>query len=473
MTQVSKSKTVYQDREALRKKESTLFHLSRGWLPLQAGTLENIQLNFASGEYVDNTDKLVTEVKNDLALFSRVISRLSPSEESTNSTIDPMADLRRLDAEEIFNLLPKSSSQLTKHKIQRGTPSQKASLAASLLSATASETFAVQAKDLGTEVAPDDVISSSQLRQLGFNLLAWNYSTLFFKLVRTYKNNPDELDQAVYRNFGFTPLSIAEEYAKNWNLSIGLRASLKQTGLYQSVGTVKELCELGDIFGKTSQPSLFPAAKKEWEENTDRLKDLIGTDNTAEIKEKIESCLEDRLKNLLKSEPEQFNSAFTTVRPSEAPTSIYFSSPILNQLPEELRQTYRPIYDQLLDSEPRLPILKELTEKVIPASGFLRGAIYLQSEDSEELKVKIEVGKIPESRSQAASFDETAGEAIGSQIPLLNREKLGTRISSAFHSNSHSGVIVLELDKELEDAPDRNNILLFKAARECLMNCLG
>ena len=473
MIHVSKTKTVYQDREALRKRESTLFHISRGWLPLQHGTLSSIQESYVTGEFSADSEKLVSVIKQDLSLYSRLACKIKPSEESENSTVDPITDLKKLSSDEIVALLPSSSSQFSKHRIEKGTPSQKACLASSLLSSTASETFAVQSRVSGNEISPDEVTSASLMRQLGFNLLAWNYSTLFFKLVRSYRNNPNELDRALQKHFGFTPLSIAQEYAKNWNLSLNLRSSLQETGPYQSESPVKEICELGDIFGKTSQPSLFPSAKREWEEKTDRLKDLIGTDNTVEIREQIESSVEERLKTLLRTEPNKFNSTFSMLRPTIPSTSVYLSSPIFKQLPEEIKEAYKPIYEQLLENEARLSILKELTQIVIPSSGFLAGAIYLQSDNSDELKVKIEIGKTVKNRMSASSFDLTAGEALGSNVPLLNKEALGTRISSSFTSPSHSGVLVLELDKDLEDSSERNNILLFKAARECLVTCLG
>jgi len=473
MINVSTTKTVYQDREALRKKESTLFHVTNGWLPAQSETLDYIYGPLSGAESEKKSETLVSVLKQDLALFSKIVSKLKPSQDSENSTIDPLADLKLLSPEEIINLLPNNIYQVSKHRIEKGTAFQKAGLSSSLLSSTASETFAIHAKETGIEVSPDEVSSSSLMRQLGFNLIAWNYSRLFFKLVRTYGKNQTELDRAIYKTFGYTPLSLAEDYAKKWNLSLSLRSSLKETELYQSNGMLKEICELGEAFGKSSQPSLFPAAKREWEGKTDRLKELIGTDNPIEITEQIENSVEVRLKELLRNDPSKFNAAFSMLRPSASPVSVHFSSPILNRLPEEVREIYKPIYDHLIESETRLPVLNELTQSAIPASGFLTGAIYLQPHDSDELKVKIEIGQTSKNRVSAESLDQVATEALGSYIPLIKKEKLKLRISSSFTSQSHSGVLVLELDANLEDSADRNNLLLFKAARECLINCLG
>jgi hypothetical protein len=477
MAQFSKTTSIYLDKDALRKRESTLFHLDRGWIPQDPDSLRSIHEKHENGEYLQSPEILINDLKKDLTLYLRAVTNLKPRLDSADSTINPMRDLKELPAAEIIELLPKSPGAYSKYRLEKGTQSQLNTLACSLLSSTATETFASQAESTGKDISVDDALSVSLMKQLGLNLLSWNYSTLFFKILKNYKDKPELLDKALIQNFGFTPETLAEDYARKWNLSFNIRSSLRVPSLYHRTNSLYEVCEFGDLFGKSNHPTIFPNAKKEWDERTDQLKDLIGTDNTAEIKERIEMSLQDRLRDLLPSQQKTLNATFKVVRPSQ-PKSYYFSQPILKSLPEEIVKHYVPVFEKLSASENKLPALKELTQNAIPASGFKTGVIYIEDSDGDQLSIKIDIGALTEmlmDSVDSSKLNQTAFEARFSNIPQLTTEKSGASVSGSFSSPSHRGVLVLEIDRTSaeEDVVGRDNILLFKAARECLESCLG
>lgn len=474
MNVISKTTTVVRDFEAERRREGTITHLSRTWFPARAEALEVINRRAEDGTYSATPTLLIEDLKNDLALCGKVISALTPDADSERYFLSPLEDLQNMSVEEIIHLLPKSLASLSPHRFERASTALKSVVNCSITSSLATETFARTAAERGVAVTETNAFSCSLLRQLGLNLLAWNYPSILFRVL---KNTPsDRIDQALKSAFGFSPLSLGSELARRWRIEPAMRATLEPLAPYQKHEPLRDVCELGDLFGQKQHKAIFPAAAKEWEERKEYLKHLIGTESTKEIEERVEAVVEQHLMSLFRTEPKTLNASFSVLRPSTPSPAIWSVNPFLKDLPVELHREYESIYENLERADKNVAALKGLTDRAIPASGFARGVICLEEVETETLKPAIPIGlKSGEGRA-LKSLLITASEARESSIPMMQEEVSAQgrvrRISGAFRANTRRGVLVLELNSSAAADPKRDNVLLFKAARACLERCL-
>ena len=318
--------------------------------------------------------------------------------------------------------------------------------------------------------------SASMMRQVGLNLLAWNYPSFLFRILKDHSGSAAEQDKALSRLFGYTPLTLAAACGRKWNLSPALLAAVENTPANTPLNPLREVCEISDIFGKKQHKSVFPGAAREWEERAGRLGQLIGTENIKEIEERVEHALEQRLREIFNAEPKRFQQMFDLARPG-ARRRIWVENPYLENLPEDMRDELVRIHETVRAGEGILVSLSALTESAIPNSGFARGVICVQNKWNRSLRLAVRIGLSADDGAELRSLAASAIEAQASMIPVLSEIRFETsavtRISSSFGSDDARGVLVLELTESAASDPDRNNLAYFKALRRCLEHCLG
>ncbi len=469
--------TVFRDQKAERQREGTINHVLNGWMPASPELVARMNHRVSSGEYLSDPAALLEDLKLDLGTFGRIIPRLGPPSNSIHGYVSPIENAVGMPIESLCALLPKNPAAISRHRLEHGTAALRSAIACSVTSSVAAESFAASAAECGVPITAGEAFSASVLRQIGLNLLAWNYPANFIRILRGHPSSTAEQEREFRRVFGHTPLSLAAACAKRWNILPAISESLEPKTVQPAARFLREICELGDSFGRKHHRDLFPAAEKEWNDNCGRLGELIGTDNAAEIAERVEAGLEERLQILFKAEPRRFNQTFARVRPQKR-KPVWIQNPFLKRLPDEISAPLVKVHESLESGGGIISALSELAANAIPQSGFVRGLICLQSEQDQELRLAFRIGLEPKDARDARrirGLAEAAVEAKDSAIPLLKEVRSGvekvTRISSNFGSRQ-AGVLVLELSHEAAEDPSRDNIACFQAVRKCLECCI-
>jgi len=458
MNYISKTTRVFRDYEGERKRESTLSHLARGWVPADPLIFDQLRESASDG-----TEELIEKLKLDLGLCGKVIGQLKPLEESREGAVSPFQDLKKMSGGEILNLIPSAIGKISRHRTEVASGHLKQLLNCGVKSSHASEIFALRAMQRGIEVAMDSVAGSSVLRQLGYNLLAWNYPSLFFKLIKS-----SDIEASLEKTFGFSIQSLAYTLGKNWKFTGTILNSFSENPLLPEVKEIKALCDLGDSFGKRSLPKIFPLAVREWQTQKEINAELIGSQSDSELEAHFEDQLESKLSFLREKAPQVYNLAFSQLRPS-TPATYFTAASRYKELPENVIEAYDSIYNRLEQGGSEYEALLGLTKSALPVSGFAKGLINIDQST-------IRFGLNQNDSIQLKSFQNTAIECKESPLPVLKVEllpdgKKSVRVSGSFSTPSHEGVLVLELPEERLTTQD--NLLHFKAARDCLVRCLS
>lgn len=449
-------------------------HVLSGWLPASPEVLARIYSKMNTGEYREDSSKVIEDLKLDFGSFGRVLSQIRPPADSVHGFIAPVADVGRLSVEKLVGMIPKSPALVSRHRLQNGSASLRSTLTCSLQSAAAAETFAAAAAEKGTAIDSQEAFGASMLRQFGINLLAWNYPTVLFRILKNLAARPAERDAELKRLLGFTPLSLAAAIARRWNIKPVLVDAIEPKPGPTGINALHEICDLGDSFGRKHHSGLYPTAERDWSERRERLIELIGSQNSREVTERVEAKLEKTLDTVFKFEPRRFNQAFASVRPTQK-KAIYLENPFLRRLPEEAGRRLAKVHENLRGEGGVISALSELTAAAIPQSGFVRGLICVRDQESQTLRLAVRIGLRPDDTGRIRRLAAAAIEARESSVPLLNEVRVGgekvTRISSSFGGPS-SGVLVLELSNEAAEDPRRDNLAYFQAVRRCLECCL-
>jgi hypothetical protein len=465
-------RTVFRDFRLERQRETALNLALTGWFPPSPEILALIHSKIISGEYQNNPTALVSDLKLDLASFGRILPRLRPSTDLVNGFVSPVEDAAALDPEQLTALLPKSPSLISRHRLANGSAALRATLTCSLQSTAAAESFAAAAVERGATVNVGDAFSASMLRQLGLNLLAWNYPANFFSIVKSFGRSSVECDAEMKRVFGYSPMGLATACARRWNIKPVLIETLEP--IPKTDNPLREICDISDSFGRMHHKAVFPTAQRDWDQRRERLCTLLGTDKTDQITDLVETNIERTLEVIFRSEPKKFNQAFAAIRPVEK-RAVYLQNPFLRKLPFDVSLMLAQVHESLQGEGGVITALQQLTSSAIPESGFVRGLICVEDEKTQALRLAVRIGLQPNEVGSIKRLAAAALEARDSLIPMLSEahSDRGTvkRISSSFGGAS-AGVLVLELSKEAADDPTRDNLAYFQAVRKCLECCL-
>lgn len=458
--------------------EEVLKNLTQGWMPLNSVILKNIKADLESGLYQTDRGQLIADIKRDPGLFAYLTKQQKPS--PPTPPVDFFTMLRTIDYGQIANLLP-SSTNISPHQLEKTTKPLAQRLQHSLLSTTAAEALAQS-----TALSSDLVFTTCSMRELGLNLIAWNYPQQYQKAKASY--SPRDWVELL----GISPSEVSERLAADWQLSSEVIHSLRELStshsIFQGVPwsessdsaginlSISELCDIGELYARRYDPTQRQQAEKEWEKRESHWKRSLNLHVLEEVNTQVEETL-----SFYKKE----NKVFSTVslvklqeeKNQDTLSFLHHQNPSVEKCPEHIRQLFADVYSQIKPGEVSLPAIQLLHTQVIPTCGFSASCLYMLNVGEKKVSPVLQSGGSPLAAfiPVLGALDRHIVQLLFQEIPL-KRSGVGVsstetlQIFSGITHRRYLGILYCEL---AEDLPNHPTFLYFSAIRTAIRDCLG
>ncbi|MFN8391746.1 MAG: HDOD domain-containing protein [Bdellovibrionota bacterium] len=491
---LSKSIRVIPDVATQRKAESTLAHIGGAWLPVNPILCEQIQEKFRSGEYANDRAQLVDDLCGDLSLLTHAVKFLRARVEEPVPSLQPLRELMTIDDSTLSKLMLAPFTSLSRHRLSASNRLKNDIFKTTFHAANAAHTIALQGASEGLAIQPENARFCTLFRQLGWNLIAWNYPSVLAGVLRSTRSNPKDTGRNLRKVLGMTPEELGSRYANDWLLAPELRDVIQSASQSQPFGAdrptsslylLQSACELGESFSRLRSPERFPHAEREWERKSDQLKalapNLAVTSLQAVVDETTDQQIELMQRATAKARPTRVSVTVTpkVAQRDKTPRS-FAGNQFLQKCPEHIQEQFRQVYDSIKEAGPCVEALQSLVTKAIPASGFASGIIYLLDQRRFDLVPAAKFGGSERSAHPKIKklFESSAQDALTSDLPVRKEDVSDDgisveHVSAAFGDSSTPGVLLLEVGDEASTDPAHNTTLYFKAIRQCLNDCLA
>lgn len=485
-------KKILRDTGKSHALEDAVSYVTKGWFPVNTALLKEIKKKLKEGAYKDNNLALLDDLKNDLSLFTYCLRRMNEvvgQEERNNS---PAELLTSIEIEKLQAMLDVSEDEISIHEFNPTMKPQAICLKHALISSCTAETLAEKA-----DVDPRHSFLCASVRQLGLNLVAWNYPRIYANALTAIGHNEEDIDVALEKVLGFSPLQLGAKVALGWNtcketqVAVGLgevdpdetadaKASESEAG-----EKIRHLCEIGETIAKVNDPEHFPKAVKQWERVFSEVKQYLGPRGMSIIAERLDKSTA----HYRDISPALFKIDVTPdknvqLAQAQYTAKLFENNQNLRKLACELRDKFKAAYEEMVKGDLSPQALRILVSDIIPALGFTRGCIFLMDSERMMLVPMLRVGDAPLSRYRPLSCSDL-GESLHPVVQCLNysapiiQENVvlyGDQVShvtGTFGNREKSGVLYLEMSERLVAADRQELIIYFKAVRQCLNDCLN
>ncbi len=482
-----------------RHLELAVQHCSQAWFPVNPSVLKQIQESLGKGVYESSKHRLLQDLKQDFALFTYVTKKIIGRKRAFGAQ-DPAGGtpanlFRDSSAEDLSEILNVEPDQISSHRMNEITELQTLRLKQTMMSASVAELMAEKAT-----IDPETGFSCGVFRQLGLTLIAWNYPHVYKRALTTLKPN-DKVDAVLSKILGFSPTNLGLAIARTWGLSDEIRAGMgdklvPHTPELKSVGeTLDKICRVGEALARASDPEHYPTAKHDWNEAKVAIEAALGSDGMDILRLKLDQyCLA-----YIRVAPELFqfpgdlnqdkdHSAKNPRSPQAAAPqkkrSIIKNNTYIKHCPEDIQQELTSLYEQLDGVTISKGSVDTLTKRVIPLAGFIHGCVYLIEPDTLSLVPRLIIGGEDSRQFRAVNYKSTSSEfdpivaAFKCQHPIMEDgvvvdDKLVSYVAGALGEMQKAGVLYLEISDDLLKSRNQSALLVFKALRQALADCLN
>jgi len=474
-----------QGKPIAGQSQATMEHISKGGLPVNPQLLKEVHEKLKGGAYKNNCEHLIADLKSDPGLFVHCAKNLKSLVDDLQVGLNPIDELRKLEQEKLESLLDISAKDISIHNFSSANDMQILRLQHSLLSSHTAETIAEKA-----HIPSDLAFSSSVFRQLGLNLIAWNYPRIYSKVLATHRSRGVNVEEEFDKRLKITPVQIGARFAAEWGMCPDLRRTLtsnpgiidrkssdsedeKQVGLH-------EICELADLYARSRDPEHFPEDQSRWEEKQEEVKLIVDQNDLLRVETSVKSSIlrhEELIPTitevpLLEKEHKQRMLV-------ENKHELLRANHHLQKCPDTLLVEFERVYNRIEEANISLQAIKQLVNQAVPAAGFVRGCLFLLNKESLELEPALRIGDIPLKEYRAVINDSRSGiaSAIHCHAPV-KKTSLGVegtsiiQLTGSLANPEIPGVLYLELSDEDSGDPSHNTINYFHAIRQALNDCL-
>ncbi|MBX7137336.1 MAG: hypothetical protein K1X83_05070 [Oligoflexia bacterium] len=474
-----------------RQLELAVTHCMQSWFPVNPAVLQQVQEGVASNRYKVNRLELLNDLKKDSALFTWSIKRLIENGSLLSDAASPDDVLKNAEWSELEVVLGSRESEISSHRLSDMSELQGARLKSALISSSAAEVLASK-----QNLEPQLGYSCATFRQLGLLLISWNYPHVYKRAVSTLKPK-DKLEAVLGKILGFSPtllgLTIARKLGFPSTLRIGMGDTYAREEAQESeisthtADTLDRICKIGEALARAADPEHYPSAKLDWNEARSQIEGMLGPDGMRQIRAKLEKNCEFYAQTM----PDVFRfpkdfAPVTTVTPSKASggRSLFAHNTYCKHCPERIQESLQGLYETIDGNTIAKSNIDKLTKEVIPTAGFARGCIYLIEPDSLMLVPRLAIGdtslnhfKSVMYNAGSSSFDPIVA-AFRCQYPIMeDRAEVGGQnvsyVAGAMGDHQKAGVLYLEISEEMLRDRDSNVLLIYKALRQTLNDCLG
>ena len=222
-------------------------------------------------------------------------------------------------------------------------------------------------------MSPETGFSRGVIRETGLNLIAWNYPSLYSRVIRNLAKG-HSLDEQLSVELGFSPVTLAMRVLHPSSAAVdGDERSLHDS----SWEVYDRLCEIGAALARADSPDTYPSAENDWRLANEYLQKTVGHDGINLIKNKATEYSKEykrSLSSLFKS-PRELNPERNIQlhkRQSQSRRNRY-----ITQCSTEIQSALQSLYSCLSDPQSTGEALELLIRQIIPDAGFTGGCIYL------------------------------------------------------------------------------------------------
>ena len=479
-----------KSRSAAGKQDHSAY-LLEGWFPVNPKLLHNIQDKIRDKGYSD-TAKLVDDIKGDFSLFMYCLRNLPDGMKvgCKYSDLNPVNFLKHLKYEDLASILSVRESQISTHSYSNMFKDQALCLKNALVSASTAEILGEKAG-----LVKGMSFSCSLLRQIGLNLVAWNYPRIYSRALSVVSDKKSEgIEYELARFLGFNPRSLGIKLALPGKIDpvllsvLGEKTRLPEDDLEslpEEAALTLKFCEVGESFAKVSDPEHYPVSSREWTEVIDTVNHYIGNDGISMVNSRIN----DQFVNYAPLAPKVFDGDLSPERNVRL-SNLYHgkrlmaTNPYVPKCSENLKIKFQSVYSAIAPGEVSTEALQKLVSDVIPMAGFRRGCLYLVDKSNSYLVPRLRIGDGDISRYKPIRcetdlmVEHPVANALFSSIPIKQNDVMlhGERvshISGSIGNGQQGGVLYLEMSDAAADTLGNEQMISFRAIQCCLNHCLG
>jgi hypothetical protein len=483
------------DKFSSRRLDRATKHVSSLWFPINPGVLSLIRNKLLNNSYSDFEREIFEDLKQDFALFTFLIKELTVyalKERVEQRTVNnPFELISWADPELIKSILCDDSRLPTNHLLESVSHLQALRLRETAVVASTAEVLSAR-KNLN----PDTGFSRGVIRETGLNLIAWNYPSLYSRVVKNLTKG-QSVDEQLSNELGFSPVTLAMRVLHPSSpLTDGSERALHDS----TWDNYDQLCDIGAALARADNPETYPSAENDWRLANEYLQKTVGSDGVtlirikaAEYSEEYKRSLKEIFKPLRDFDPEK--SIQRHKNQGQSRRNRY-----INQCDPEVQDALRELYTRLCDTRSTGDALESLIRRIIPDAGFTGGCVFLVDPAAFALMPRTVFGSVrlrsverihlkqqySEQQSNSAfngsgqsgqGEPDLAATALSCAQPVIERHddmhSLGlTGMYASLGESKKVGVLYLEAPETIDANEDHRIICTFKAMRQALADAL-
>ena len=458
-----------------RRIDRALQHVVRPWFPINQDVLTSIRKNLDDGSYASDPQQLLNELKGDFALFTFVVKELGilGMQEQIDSKIlnNPVELIRWGGCDRIKEIIAPDKKLPTTHSLHWSEPFQVARLRETAVIASTAAVLS-EKKDLDPEVG----FSRGVIREIGLNLIAWNYPTLYSKVLNNLKPE-STLDEELSKELGFTPSLLAMRVLRpeNPNQPEGNVPAIDDT----TWAAYDELCQVGEALARAENPETYPSAQNDWQKANQYLTENAGTGAL----ELIKGRAVEQSKKYQEALPEVFNSLENFNPKRNIDVHERMKAVIADQdfrvCPPHVQEALRSLYNEIDGYAVNKNAIQILLKSIIPDAGFTGGCVFVIDPSTASLKPRTIIGQVSLRAISNVTLDpaDLAVAALGTHETLFDIKDDAKPIPlegiySALGEQRKVGVLYLETPKHTHEEPEGKTLGTYNILKKALCDVL-
>jgi hypothetical protein len=456
-----------------RRIDRALQHVSKPWFPMNPEVLKRVRDGLEQGTLSGDFNLLFSELKSDFALFTFIVKELSQKavlQGVPQATIgNPIELIRWGGADAVRAILDEQQKIPSIHSLQWSEPFQVQRLRETAIIATTASELSKH-RNLDPELA----FSRGVIREIGLNLIAWNYPSVYSKVLNSLTAG-QSLDDELAKELGFTPALLAMRLFRPDRAG----DSTAEDDSLQGWATYDELCEVGEALARAEHPDTYPSAENDWKVAKTFLSETIGEQAITIIRDR---ALENS-KHYQKSLPEVFGtlSAFNPEKQIDRHKRVSraLDERLLSFCSENVQQALKQWYTELSNDSVNKILVGRLLKDIVPEVGFTGGCVFVVDPSSLSLKPRTLIGKVQMRTIANVALEpgDPAVAALSSTEPVIKlSEKTDAAhvagIYCALGSRKKIGVLYLEVLHATHQQPTEKHLGLFHLVRKALCDAL-
>lgn len=479
-----------------RRLNRALAHVNNLWFPFNPAVVRSLEQGFQQNRFQQEPEKILEVLKQDFALFTYVIKELIPlaSEARISASIicNPIELLRWAGPERIKQVVFSQNGLPSAHSLQTSEEFQADRLRETAIVASTAEVLS-EKKNLDPAMG----FCRGVLREIGLNLIAWNYPVLYQRIITSIPEG-SSLDEELTKELGFSPLMLAMRIIHPKDLEL---EGPEMSCIKQEWQVYDDLCKVGEALAHADSPELYPAAENEWLVARETILQTVGPDAVEAIQQrtvantqKYSKAMPAPFEQLQNFNPEKKVATHKRARRASHNRYIKYCTP-------EVQAVIRALYEEMPSEEVSRKVLERLVKEVIPKAGFTGGCVFVVDPSSLTLAPRTMIGKVKgrsiatitlrpnalaglelgisesELIRAATVHDDGIANAFACAQPIIERDvsfldSALTTIASSLGKRRRIGVLYLESPSLDNSQEDSTTVANFKAVRQLLCDAL-